>query len=91
MLTVILTGLGSRFPRPVDGHFDGFGVGSDLRRRCGHGDRQREALPWNRNVEELRQRGSSVVVTIFSLSVFSLRSVFPVFRRGSSSIRGRDD
>lgn len=45
MLTVILTGLGSRFPRPVHGHFDSLGVRGDLRRRGGNGDRQREALP----------------------------------------------
>lgn len=45
MLTVILTGLGSRFPRPVHGHFDGLRVRGDLWRRRGHGDGQREALP----------------------------------------------
>lgn len=49
MLTVILTGLGSRFSRPVHGYFNGLGVRGDLRRGRGHGNRQREALPWKNN------------------------------------------
>jgi len=36
MLTVILTGLGSRLTRPVNSHLDRFGVSGDLRRRCRH-------------------------------------------------------
>lgn len=44
MLTVILTGLGSRLARPVNCHLDRFGIGSDLRRRRRHRYRQREAL-----------------------------------------------
>lgn len=49
MLTVILTGLGSRFSRPVHGYFNGLGVRGDLRRGRGHGNRQREALSWKNN------------------------------------------
>lgn len=49
MLTVILTGLGSRFSRPVHGYFNGLGIRGDLRRGRGHGNRQREALPWKNN------------------------------------------
>lgn len=44
MLTVILTGLGSRFARPVHRHLDRLGVRGDLRRRSRHRYRQSEAL-----------------------------------------------
>lgn len=48
MLTVILTGLGSRLTRPINSHFDRFGVSGDLRRRRRHCYRQGEALACNR-------------------------------------------
>lgn len=68
MLTVILTGLGSRFSRPVHGYFNGLGVRGDLRRGRGHGNRQREALPWKNNY----------FVSFFPFSPFS----FPSFSIG---------
>lgn len=68
MLTVILTGLGSRFSRPVHGYFNGLGVRGDLRRGRGHGNRQREALPWKNNY----------FVSFFPFSSFS----FPSFSIG---------
>lgn len=52
MLTVILTGLGSRFSRPIHSYFNGLRVRGDLRWRRGHGDGQRETLPCNHNAEE---------------------------------------
>lgn len=52
MLTVILTGLGSRFSRPVDSHFDGLRIRGDLGWRRGHGDCQRETLPWSNKTKK---------------------------------------
>lgn len=69
MLTVILTGLGSRFSRPVHGYFNGLGVRGDLRRGRGHGNRQREALSWKNNYFH---------ISFLSLSFFSF-SFFPSF------------
>lgn len=70
MLTVILTGLGSRFSRPVHGYFNGLGVRGDLRRGRGHGNRQREALPWKNNY------------FFFSFPSFGLKRKFSRLKRG---------
>lgn len=48
-LSNALTCLTSRLARSVDGHFYGFGVGGDLRRRRAHNYGQREALACNKH------------------------------------------